>query len=139
MREQQVGAYAGGPLGELVGAWLSFDEGLRSGSGFDVEAYERLRRVLRGCAVAWAGCDAVPREGVNVLVDVFPATEANARLYEGEVADQVMEAAYELHALVVPASRCGIRTAGGSGKPGDRASSAAAPGRLRVWSLLRGA
>ncbi|WP_234382598.1 hypothetical protein [Streptomyces sp. XY332] len=37
---------------------------------------------------------------MNVLVDVFPATEANAGLYEGEVADQVMEAAYELHALV---------------------------------------
>ncbi len=65
-----------------------------------MEAYERLRRALRGCVEAWAGFDAIPRVGVNVLVDVFPATEANAGLYEGEVADRVMDAAYELHDLV---------------------------------------
>ncbi|MFE6844542.1 hypothetical protein [Streptomyces sp. NPDC057686] len=72
----------------------------RSGNGFDVEAYERLRRALRRCAEAWAGYDAIPREGANVLVDVFPATETNAGLYEGEAADQVRDAAYELHDLV---------------------------------------
>lgn len=58
-------------------------------------------RARRGCAEEWAVYDAVPREGANVLVDVFPATEANAGLYEGEeVAEQVMDAAYELHDLV---------------------------------------
>jgi hypothetical protein len=100
VREQQAGAYEGGSLGELVDAWLSFDGRLRSGSGFDVAAYERPRRALRGCAEEWAVHDAVPQEGANVLVDVFPATEANAGVYEGEVAEQVMDAAYELHDLV---------------------------------------
>ncbi|CAM5443882.1 hypothetical protein SALBM217S_07831 [Streptomyces griseoloalbus] len=40
-----------------------------------------------------------PRLGANVLVDLFPATEANAALYQGEAADRIMRAAYELHAL----------------------------------------
>ncbi|MER5478868.1 hypothetical protein ABT026_18150 [Streptomyces sp. NPDC002734] len=37
---------------------------------------------------------------MNVMVDVFAATEANASLYEGEVAAQVMDAAYELQTLI---------------------------------------
>lgn len=32
-------------------------------------------------------------------MDLFPATEANAALYQGEAADRIMRAAYELHAL----------------------------------------
>ncbi|WP_260617989.1 hypothetical protein [Streptomyces sp. WAC07149] len=42
----------------------------------------------------------IPREGASVLVDVFPATEANASLYAGEAADRVMDAGYALHQLV---------------------------------------
>ncbi len=32
-------------------------------------------------------------------MDPFPATGTNAALYEGEAADRIMRAAYELHAL----------------------------------------
>ncbi|MFH9175483.1 hypothetical protein [Streptomyces albogriseolus] len=91
------------PVSRLVQAWSAFDESLRSGSGFDEPAYDALTAALRGCATAWARLDAVPRLGANVLVDIFPATEANAALYAGEAADRIVRAAYELHAL---AGRC---------------------------------
>ncbi|MFE3558928.1 hypothetical protein ACFXKW_29325 [Streptomyces sp. NPDC059193] len=91
---------APGIVGEMIEAWLSFDDRLRAGRGLDAQAYERLRRALRACAEEWAGADAIPRVGANALVDVFPATEANAALYAGEEADRIMGAAYELHDLV---------------------------------------
>ncbi|MBJ6630150.1 hypothetical protein [Streptomyces sp. I4(2020)] len=91
------------PVSSLVQAWATFDESLRSGGGFDEPAYDGLTAALRGCATAWAQRDAIPRLGANVLVDIFPATEANAALYRGEAADRMMRAAYDLHAL---AGRC---------------------------------
>lgn len=87
------------PVSRMVRAWTAFDGSLRSGSGFDERAYDALTAALRACAADWARRDAVPRLGANVLVDLFPATEANAALYEGEAADRTMRAAYELHAL----------------------------------------
>ncbi|MEU9713927.1 hypothetical protein [Streptomyces sp. NPDC047976] len=99
MNERQSRAPAG-VVGELIEAWLAFDHRLSSGSGFDEEGYGRLRAALRACAQAWSADDVIPRAGASVLVDVFPATEANASLYAGETADRVMNAAYALHELV---------------------------------------
>ncbi|MGA5549207.1 hypothetical protein [Streptomyces pseudogriseolus] len=87
------------PVSSMVRAWTTFDGSLRSGSGFDERAYDALTTALRACAAEWARQDAVPRLGANVLVDPFPATGTNAALYEGEAADRIMRAAYELHAL----------------------------------------
>ncbi|MGB9994153.1 hypothetical protein ACPMJQ_06155 [Streptomyces pseudogriseolus] len=87
------------PVSSMVRAWTTFDGPLRSGSGFDERAYDALTTALRACAAEWARGDAVPRLGANVLVDLFPATGTNAALYEGEAADRIMRAAYELHAL----------------------------------------
>ncbi|GGX32884.1 hypothetical protein GCM10010297_62910 [Streptomyces malachitofuscus] len=88
------------PVDRMVQAWAKFDESLREGIGFDETLYTALTEALRMCADEWAELDAIPRLGANVLVDVFPATEANAALYEGEAADRVTQAAYELHELI---------------------------------------
>ncbi|MEU4365314.1 hypothetical protein [Promicromonospora sp. NPDC023987] len=87
------------PLTRLAEAWSAFDGSLRMGPGFDADAFDALKSALSACAVAWDGLDCIPRLGVNVIIDIFPATEANAALYEGEAADRVMAAAYELHGL----------------------------------------
>ncbi|WP_210634130.1 hypothetical protein [Streptomyces sp. GESEQ-13] len=87
------------PVSRMAQAWARFDESLRSGNGFDDTAYDALTAALRACAAEWAELDAIPRLGANVLVDLFPSTEANAALYRGEAADRVMRAAYELHTL----------------------------------------
>ncbi|OEJ36123.1 hypothetical protein BGK67_32035 [Streptomyces subrutilus] len=84
----------------MAAAWAAFDESLRMQNGFDEELYVSFKQSLQACTDAWATLDAIPRLGVNILVDVFAATEANADLYEGESADRVMEAAYELHNLI---------------------------------------
>uniref|UniRef100_A0AAU2JZD8 Colicin D immunity protein domain-containing protein n=1 Tax=Streptomyces sp. NBC_00049 TaxID=2903617 RepID=A0AAU2JZD8_9ACTN len=98
MRERFI--MAPDPLDQMAEAWTVFDEGLRMQNGFDEEIYASFKQSLHACADAWATLDAIPRLGVNILVDVFAATEANADLYEGESADRVMEAAYELHNLI---------------------------------------
>jgi hypothetical protein len=88
------------PVTRMVRAWATFDESLRTRNGFDEIAYAALTEALRACATEWAELDAIPRLGANVLVDVFAATEANAGLYEGDIADRVREAAHALHDLV---------------------------------------
>ncbi|GLX19590.1 hypothetical protein Slala02_29050 [Streptomyces lavendulae subsp. lavendulae] len=69
----------------------------------------KVRGGRAGSAVGWTSAEVIPREGASVLVDVFPATEANASLYAGEAADRVTDAAYALHkqigACVVPRRR----------------------------------
>ncbi|MFF8589462.1 hypothetical protein ACWIFK_29240 [Streptomyces althioticus] len=101
------------PVGRMVRAWTTFDESLRNGSGFDEPAYDALTAALRACAAEWAELDAIPRLGANVLVDLFPSTEANAALYSGEAADRVIRAAYDLHAL---AGQC-VALRQGPGRP----------------------
>ncbi|WP_260145497.1 hypothetical protein [Streptomyces sp. 2132.2] len=88
------------PLEQMIAAWAAFDDSLRMRNGFNEVIYDSLKQSLHACADAWAMLDAIPRVGANILVDIFAATEANADLYEGELTDRVMEAAYELHDLV---------------------------------------
>jgi hypothetical protein len=63
-------------------------------------AYERLRDALQTCASSWEGNDSIPRIGVNILVDIFPATEASADLYPEEVRTRIQEIAFYLQDLV---------------------------------------
>jgi len=51
--------------------------------GLSERAYERLRDALQACASSWEGQDFVPRLGANILVDIFPATEASAYYTQG--------------------------------------------------------
>ncbi|MGA5069171.1 hypothetical protein ACPB9E_36370 [Streptomyces exfoliatus] len=88
------------PLEQMAEAWAAFDESLRMQQGIDEGIYTSLKEALHACAEVWATLDAIPRLGANILVDVFAATEANANLYEGELADRITAAAYELHELV---------------------------------------
>ncbi|RKE22262.1 hypothetical protein [Streptomyces sp. TLI_171] len=88
------------PTRSLLAAWQRFDGPLHLRAGFDRAAFDALADALQRCAAAWAERDAIPRAAVNVLVDVFAATEANAHCYQGAEAEQVQEAAYLLHELV---------------------------------------
>jgi hypothetical protein len=89
-----------GEIDQLIQAWLEFDEALRMRQGFNEERLARLKEALRGCAASWESLDALPRAGVNILVDIFPATESNADLYDKDVSDRIMQAAFELQELV---------------------------------------
>jgi hypothetical protein len=89
-----------GEIDQLIQAWLEFDETLRMRQGFNEELLARLKEALRVCVVSWESLDALPRAGVNILVDIFPATESNADLYDKDVSDRIMQAAFELQELV---------------------------------------
>lgn len=84
----------------LVAAASDFLVGLRGHEGVDEDTFRLLASALRNCAAAWEGRDQIPRLGVDVLVDVFPATEASAYLYEGEERRRIMDMAFELQDLV---------------------------------------
>jgi hypothetical protein len=83
----------------VVDAWTRFDLALRTGDGVDDESYAALRSALSACAKVWAHQDAVPRILANVLVEIVPATEANADLYHGAARAQVLTASVELQEL----------------------------------------
>jgi hypothetical protein len=68
--------------------------------GLSERAYGRLRDALQACARSWEGRDFVPRLGANILVDIFPATEASAYLYSGEERARILEISFYLQDLV---------------------------------------
>lgn len=87
-------------LAELLAAWEDFIVGLRMRQGLSESSLERLRESLRACASAWEGHESIPRLGANILVDIFPATEASADLYEEEVRARIQEVSFHLQDLV---------------------------------------
>lgn len=87
-------------LKSLADSWKEFDLSLRMNRGLDESALMSLKHALEACALAWANLDAIPRLGVNILVDIFPATESNSNSYAGEVGERIMAIAYELQDLV---------------------------------------
>lgn len=89
-----------GEIDQLIQTWLAFDEALRMRQGLNEESLASLKEALRECASSWESLDALPRAGVNILVDIFPATESNAGLYDKDVSDRIMQAAFELQELV---------------------------------------
>jgi hypothetical protein len=87
-------------LAELLDAWGDFIVGLRMRDGFSARGYERLRAALQACASSWEGRDSIPRLGANILVDIFPATEASADLYTGEEQARIRKISFYLQDLV---------------------------------------
>lgn len=84
----------------LVSAASEFTVGLRMREGVSEAAFQRLSSVLRSCAYSWEGLAEIPRRAANVLVDIFPATESSADLYDGEERDRIQEMAFQLHELI---------------------------------------
>lgn len=87
-------------VAELVAAASEFVVGLRMRDGVSEDAFQRLSSALRSCASSWEGIDEIPRRAANVLVDIFPATESSAHLYDGEERNRIQEMALELHELI---------------------------------------
>jgi hypothetical protein len=87
-------------LRELLDAWKGFSLGFWMREGVSEPAFERLRRALLLCAESWRGEALVPRLGMNVLVDMFPAAEASADQYEAPTRQRLLDIAYELQDLV---------------------------------------
>lgn len=85
---------------ELLSAWEQFDLGLHLREGLSENAYARLCDALLTCSAAWRDLPAIPRLGVNILVDMFPATEANADLYDGDLRKRIQEIAFEIQDLI---------------------------------------
>ncbi|KAK2765632.1 hypothetical protein FQN54_008486 [Arachnomyces sp. PD_36] len=85
---------------QLVETWLEFATALRMKKGFNDEQYQHLQSALKELATEWADLDHLPRDVVNVLVDVFPVMESNAGVYTGELKEKIMDAAFSLHDLV---------------------------------------
>lgn len=85
---------------QLAETWVKFATALRMREGFDDEQYRFLVSAFTDLAKEWAELDHLPRYMMNILVDVFPAMEANAEIYTGELKQKILDAAYELHGLV---------------------------------------
>lgn len=87
-------------VAELVAAASEFVVGLRMREGVSEDSFQRLSSALRNFASSWEGQDEIPRLAANVLVDIFPATESSADLYESEERNRIQEMAFELHELI---------------------------------------
>lgn len=85
---------------ELVEASVEFGLLLRQREGLSEAAWRRLEAALQRCAEAWRDLDAIPRVAVNVMVDLFPTTEASADLYAEPERSRIMDVAYEVQDLV---------------------------------------
>lgn len=85
---------------DLVNAWLEFSTPLRMKGGFNEYKYRTLTSVLSGLASEWQGLEHIPRRAVNVLVDIFPAMESTANIYNPETKNRITEAMLELQDLI---------------------------------------
>ncbi|WP_181785522.1 hypothetical protein [Streptomyces phytophilus] len=84
----------------LAEAWEVFDLALRMREGLNEESLANLRQALEDCERDWRSKDQIPRLAVNILVDIFPATEGNAALYDRAEQERVMRVAFDLQDLV---------------------------------------
>ena len=87
-------------IDRLAQAWQAFDIPVREGAGIDERLLENLKTALQAFAESWASSDSIPRMAANILVDIYPATESNASLYDETESEKITQAAYELHELV---------------------------------------
>ncbi|QUQ64590.1 hypothetical protein [Kutzneria sp. CA-103260] len=84
----------------LLVTWDRFTVALRMNEGFNGTAYAELRSALTDLTAAWQGMDALPRLGVNVLVDIVPTVDAMTMSYPAPTSSKIGEAVFELQELI---------------------------------------
>ncbi|RKE02893.1 hypothetical protein [Streptomyces sp. TLI_171] len=79
-------------VGLLEEAATRFVIALRMNEGFDKGALQELHEAIDRCGKAWRESDQVPKRGALILAELFPAIDACAWLYEGEMRQRIVEA-----------------------------------------------
>lgn len=62
---------------------------LRMMQGFDEENFLALCEALKNCAKAWSELDHIPKLGVNILIDLYPAALSCSYLYSEKEGDRM--------------------------------------------------
>ncbi|NYI79310.1 hypothetical protein [Nocardioides panzhihuensis] len=94
------------PTDQLFEAWAAFDTSLWEGNGLNPDALESVKAALAALKDEWSAQERVPKSVAALLIEMFPATEANAAAYRergSSQASQIDEAAYELQQLIADA------------------------------------
>ncbi|WP_424187902.1 hypothetical protein ACOBQX_08585 [Actinokineospora sp. G85] len=85
----------------LLDAWGDYIVALRSNEGFKEDLYDRLFSVLRECEREWRDTEAIPKPGVNVLVDIVSVSQAVADSYPEPVRQRIYDASFELYDQII--------------------------------------
>lgn len=83
----------------LIAMIDEFSVPLRMREGLDEGAFKKYVTVLQDCAAAWRGRATIPRSAANVLVDIFPTTDAVAYSYDEDQQARIKDAARTLWGL----------------------------------------
>ena len=87
----------------LIEAATDFLVELRTFEGFDTKKFERLCEVLRQFREAWREYEYVPKDAVNVMLDLFPVPWAVADHYanrnKGADPQGILDAGITLNSL----------------------------------------
>ncbi|SOE32611.1 hypothetical protein [Streptomyces sp. OK228] len=81
-----------GLVGRLEEAANRFVIPLRMNEGFDEQALLQLQEEIDRCGTAWRECTHVPKRAALILAELFPAIEACAWLYDGNMRQRIQEA-----------------------------------------------
>jgi hypothetical protein len=81
-----------GLVGRLEEAANRFVIPLRMNEGFDERALLQLQEEIDRCGTAWRDGTHVPKRAALILAELFPAIEACAWLYEGNMRQRIQEA-----------------------------------------------
>lgn len=76
---------------------------LRMNEGFDERALLQLKEDIDHCGTAWREETHVPKRAALILAELFPAIEACAWLYEGEMRQRIQEAGVMVSEAVIAA------------------------------------
>ncbi|MGQ4434421.1 hypothetical protein [Streptomyces sp. SAS_260] len=76
---------------------------LRMNEGFDEQALLQLQEEIDGCGTAWREGTHVPKRAALILAELFPAIEACAWLYEGDMRQRIQEAGAMVSEVVIAA------------------------------------
>ena len=76
---------------------------LRMNEGFDEQALLQLKEDIDHCGTAWREETHVPKRAALILAELFPAIEACAWLYEGEMRQRIQEAGVMVSEAVIAA------------------------------------
>ncbi|MEV6949832.1 hypothetical protein AB0N07_49695 [Streptomyces sp. NPDC051172] len=76
---------------------------LRMNEGFDEQALLQLQEEIDHCGTAWREHPHVPKRAALILAELFPAIEACAWLYEGNMRQRIQEAGAMVSEAVIAA------------------------------------